>query len=92
MKNKVYETLPSTYGTQNTIPTLLGNDGTSVGNYLNDHPVGLNAVMVCGGPYNWDCTVSATGTVQMTGPNSAQFVTELRLLRQSWHLQQHRPW
>ncbi len=28
MKNAVYETLPSTYGTQNTIPTLLGNDGT----------------------------------------------------------------
>ena len=27
MKNKVYETLPSTYGTKNEIPTLLGNDG-----------------------------------------------------------------
>ena len=40
MKNKVYETLPSTYGTKNTIPTLLGNDGGTVGNYLNDHPVG----------------------------------------------------
>ncbi len=49
MKNKVYETLPATYGTANNIPTLLGNDGTTVGNYLNDHPVGLNAVMACGG-------------------------------------------
>ena len=29
MKNAVYETLPSTYGTYNTIPTLLGNDGTT---------------------------------------------------------------
>ena len=43
MKNQVYETLPSTYGTYNKIPTLLGNDGTGAGNYLNDHPVGLNA-------------------------------------------------
>ncbi len=75
MKNKVYETLPVTYGAQNAIPTLLGNDGTSVGNYLNDHPVGLNAVMSCGGNYDWDCSISGTGSVQMTGPNSAQFVT-----------------
>ncbi|MGB6688198.1 MAG: hypothetical protein WBE76_10185 [Terracidiphilus sp.] len=75
MKNKVYETLPPTYGTQNTIPTLLGNDGSTVGNYLNDHPVGLNAVMGCGGQYNWDCTISATGAVQMTGTHSSQFVT-----------------
>ena len=36
MKNKVYETLPATYGT-GAIPTELGNDGTTVGNYLNDH-------------------------------------------------------
>ena len=28
MKNAVYETLPPSYGTYNTIPTLLGNDGT----------------------------------------------------------------
>jgi len=75
MKNKVYETLPATYGTNNTIPTLLGNDNTGVGNYLNDHPVGLNAVMGCGGQYNWDCTISATGKVQMNGPNSSRFVT-----------------
>ena len=75
MKNKVYETLPATYGGQNAIPTLLGNDGTSVGNYLNDHPVGLNATMTCGGTYDWDCTISATGAVQMTGTHSSQFVT-----------------
>jgi len=73
MKNQVYETLPAGYGKQNTIPTLLGNDG-SVGNYLNDHPVGLSAAMSCTGQYNWDCTISAAGAVQMTGPNSSQFV------------------
>lgn len=27
------------------IPTLLGNDGTAVGNYNNDHPVGLQATL-----------------------------------------------
>ena len=75
MKNKVYETLPSTYGTANNIPTLLGNDGSGTGNYLNDHPVGLNAEMGCGGTYDWDCTISATGSVQMTGTHSSQFVT-----------------
>ena len=75
MKNQVYESLPATYGTSNNIPTLLGNDGSTVGNYLNDHPVGLNAVMTCGGTYDWDCTISATGAVQMTGAKSSQFVT-----------------
>ncbi len=32
------------YGSK-PIPTLLGNDGTSAGNYTNDHPVGLNATI-----------------------------------------------
>ena len=32
------------YG-NNHIPTLLGNDGTSAGNYTNDHPVGTNATI-----------------------------------------------
>ncbi len=76
MKNKVYESLPPTYGTNNTIPTLLGNDNTGAGNYLNDHPVGLNAVIGCGGGHNWDCSISATGSVLMNGPNSSRFVTD----------------
>jgi hypothetical protein len=74
MKNQVYEALPATYGTA-PIPTLLGNDGSTVGNYLNDHPVGMNATMTCGGTYDWDCTISASGAVQMTGPNSSKFLT-----------------
>jgi cytochrome c553 len=73
MKNKVFETLPASYGTKNNIPTLLGNDG-SVGNYLNDHPVGNDATVGCGGPYDWDCTIDATGKIQMNGPNSFKFV------------------
>jgi len=74
MKNKVYEALPSSYGTANNIPTLLGNDLTGAGNYLNDHPVGLNAEMGCGGQYDWDCTIDAKGNVLMTGANSSKFV------------------
>jgi hypothetical protein len=75
MQNKVYETLPATYGTQNTIPTLLGSDKGTAGNYANDHPVGMNAVMTCGGTYDWDCSIDANGKVLMTGPASKQFVT-----------------
>ena len=74
MKNQVYETLPATYGTRNAIPTLLGNDGGGTGNYLNDHPVGINAEITGGGQYDWDCTVDATGKILMTGTGSAQFV------------------
>ena len=75
MQNKVYETLPSTYGTANNIPTLLGNDKTTAGNYLNDHPVGLAAEMSCGGTYDWDCSIDANGNVLMTGAASSKFIT-----------------
>jgi hypothetical protein len=75
MKNQVYETLPPTYGTYNTVPTLIGINEAGAGTYLADHPVGLNAQIGCGGQYNWDCTISAAGKIQMTGPNSSRFVT-----------------
>jgi len=71
MKGTTVETLPVVGG---NAPTLLGNDGTTAGNYQNDHPVGVQAAFGCGGTYNWDCTISATGQVQMTGPNSTNFV------------------
>ena len=73
MLNQVYETLPATYG-PNKPPTLLGNDGGTVGDYLNDHPVGDNATVSCGGQYNWDCTVASNGTILMNGTNSSAFV------------------
>jgi hypothetical protein len=48
MQNWAYEqqigALPSSYGAAK-IPTLLGNDGTSLGMYNNDHPVGENATI-----------------------------------------------
>jgi hypothetical protein len=73
MKNKVYETLPATYGTNNSIPTLMGSDGTSAGNYLNDHPAGLSARINCGGAADWDCS-EANGVIVMRGANSSRFV------------------
>jgi len=73
MKNAVYEILPATYGKWNTVPTLLGNDNTTSGNYLNDHPVGLNATIGCGGSHNWDCSVSASGKIE-PGPNMTLFI------------------
>jgi len=90
MKGIIYESLPATYGTFNKPPTLLGNDGTGAGNYLNDHPVGLAAKFGCnsttGGVYtesgyNWDCVLT-TGVVSGTtttyliqaGPNMSNFI------------------
>ena len=72
MRNQVYETLPPTYGTKNVIPTLLGKDGNGTGDYLNDHPVGLNAAVSCGGTYDWDCT-ETNGVINMNGPKSSEF-------------------
>jgi hypothetical protein len=71
MKNVVYETLPSTYGT-NPVPTLLGRDGTTTGNYLNDHPVGDQAIVSCGGNYDWDCTINTSGAI-VPGPKMLEF-------------------
>jgi hypothetical protein len=47
MTNKSYEQamnlLPKGLYGPNAIPTLLGNDGTTSGNYYNDHPIGSQA-------------------------------------------------
>jgi len=52
------------------IPTLLGNDGTTPGNYNNDHPVGQNATISAGSGLVW-----ANNTFTVTpGSPYAQFV------------------
>ena len=72
MKGQTVETLPIVGG---TAPTLLGADGTGSTNmYQNDHPVGGNAVVACGGTYDWDCTGGGTAPISMSGTNSAQFL------------------
>ena len=57
MKGSTVETLPVVGG---NAPTFLGSDGSTAGNYNNDHPVGPNATFGCGPPYNWDCTINAS--------------------------------
>jgi hypothetical protein len=73
MKNKVYESLPSTYGTA-PVPTLLGARGGNTGDYLSDHPMGLSATVSCGGQTGWDCA-EINGAIRMNGPNASRFVT-----------------
>jgi hypothetical protein len=75
MKGTAVETVTIAGATFNP-PTLLGNDGSTPGNYLNDHPVGPQAVVSCGGQYNWDCVVNANGSISFTGPNSKQFLLD----------------
>ena len=59
----------TTYGSQK-IPTLLGNDGTTAGNYYNDHPVGTNATISSGSGLVW-----ANNSFTVTaGSPYAQFV------------------
>jgi hypothetical protein len=60
----------TTYGTQ-PIPTLLGNDGTTAGNYTNDHPVGVNANISTRQP---GLVWSGTAFSVTTGSPYAQFV------------------
>ena len=59
------------YGSQ-PIPTLLGNDGTSAGNYNNDHPVGVNATIRSMASYG--LTFNGTKMVLTPGTPYAQFV------------------
>jgi hypothetical protein len=72
MRNRVYESLPPTYGTFNKIPTLLGDTGANNGNYFSEHPVGLNVVIDCV-RLGWDCSESE-GVISMKGARSSQFV------------------
>lgn len=75
LKGTAYETVTINGATFNP-PTLLGNDGSTPGNYLNDHPVGPTATPGCGGPYNWDCTANADGTISFNGTASSAFLTD----------------
>ena len=62
LTNTAYGTLP--------IPTLLGNDGTTAGNYNNDHPVGTMATIRAGNGLVW-----SGGSFTVTpGSPYAQFV------------------
>jgi len=70
MKNKVFETLPSTYGIRSQVPTLIGSSGISAGSFVSEHPMGLSARIGCGGS-GWDCA-EINGAISMRGANSTQ--------------------
>jgi len=73
MQGQTVETLPIVGGTS---PTLLAAAAPSGGTaYSNDHPVGQNAIVSCGGQYNWDCTGGGNTTtpITMSGPAGKAF-------------------
>jgi len=88
MKGTIYESLPPTYGTYQSVPTLFSNasNGNSQGKYLNDHPAGLNATFSCNTPaagqtygetgHNWDCALIPSGSSFeiVAGPSMANFI------------------
>jgi hypothetical protein len=72
MHGTTVETLPIVGG---NAPTLLAKAApTNGGYYSNDHPVGGQAIVSCGAPYNWDCTGGNTVAISMTGTNSSAFL------------------
>jgi hypothetical protein len=77
MAGTTVETLPVVGG---KAPTLLGNDGTTAGNYWNDHPVGGAAIVGCGGvaAYQWDCTGGNTVGITMSSTANAQFLVNYK--------------
>jgi len=78
--NGKYAVAGALYGTT-PIPTLLGNDGGTPGDYLNDHPVGPNANLngldypVSLGTYGLNYTVAGTAITWTTSGKYATFVT-----------------
>jgi|SRR5271157_494230 len=75
MRGQTVEALPIVGG---TAPTLLGAQAPANGTaYNNDHPVGINAVVTCGGSHSWDCTGGgATGITMSAGTHSKQFLLD----------------
>jgi hypothetical protein len=74
MQGTTVESLPVVGGHG---PTLFGlAPGNSGFNYNNEHPVGPNAMVSCGGSHNWDCVGGGNTLqpIQMTGAASSQFL------------------
>ncbi len=86
MTNQSYEQatglLPTGYG-KSPIPTLLGNDGTTAGNYHNDHPIGpkanMGAVGVASRLQIGQCPAEGGGLENCVLPNSdAQYTSFIK--------------
>lgn len=76
MTGQTVEQIPNKIG--GTAPTWLGSTENNMtkADYNNDHPVGPNALVGCGGAYDWDCSFDGTGKLLMNGPKSSQFVLD----------------
>jgi len=74
MKGYTVEAVPNAIGGH--APTWLGNDGGTKNDYKNDHPVGPNATIGCGGQYNWDCTIVGAKITYPAGTKMYNFVQD----------------
>jgi len=75
MQGTTVEMLPIVGG---SAPTLFGlTQGNSALNYINEHPVGPNATVGCGGAanHNWDCSGGGSGTTKITITSSMAMYT-----------------
>jgi hypothetical protein len=75
MKGTTVETV-SIGGKTFNPPTLVGSEESTVGSYMNSHPVGPNATISCGGKMAWDCSVNADGSITFAGPKGRAFVAD----------------
>jgi hypothetical protein len=75
MKGTTVETI-SVAGTTFNPPTFIGNDGSTIGSYMNSHPVGPGATISCGGQKAWDCAVKADGSIVFAGPKGRAFIAD----------------
>jgi len=75
MKGTTVETV-SIAGVTFNPPTLVGNGESTVGSYMNGHPVGPTATISCGGKKEWDCNVNADGSITFAGPKGRAFVAD----------------
>lgn len=72
MRNVAYETIPSKYGSLGAIPTLMDQESLITGHQIEEHPIGLEAQIKCGGALDWDCT-ETNGVIAMSGIHSSHF-------------------
>lgn len=72
MKDTMYEALPGSYETYESVPTLTEKPVNDIERAISGHPVGMGAQVGCGGPLNWDCSMK-DGAIVMNGSNSTKF-------------------
>ena len=84
MRNIIYETVPSSYGSAQIVPTLADKDSLIDGHEIANHPVGLAAQVRCGGALGWDCT-ETNGVIRMGGTHSSQFAANYGFFVQPSH-------